>query len=102
MSSLAEIYFNYKKAINQANQLDEVAKKLRNASERSMENILNNVHKSWKSDNSLNYIKKGRQVEQDIASSANNLNKIAAAIRTIATRVRDAELEAWRIAHERI
>lgn len=102
MSSLSEIYFNYDKAIAQANQLDSVAKKLKYAADNNMESILSEVSRAWKSDSAPQYIKKGQKVETDLRTSAKNLNQIAAAIRTIAQRVLEAELEAWRIANERL
>lgn len=101
MSSLSEIYFNYDRAVTQASQLDNVAKKLQNAANNNMESILNDVSRAWKSDSTLQYVKKCQKVEGDMRTSANNLKQIATTIRTIAKRVRDAELEAWRIAHER-
>lgn len=101
MSSLAEIYFNYDKAIRQAGKLEDVARRLRKAADSDMEGILNDVNAAWKSDSAPQYIKKGQKVEGDIRITAGNLTNIASAIRTIAKRVRDAELEAWRIAHAR-
>lgn len=101
MSSLSEIYFNYNRAIAQAKQLDSIAKKLKKAADYDMDGILNDVNRAWKSDNTHQYVRKGQKVENDIRTSTKNLTQIAAAIRTIAKRVRDAELEAWRIAHER-
>ena len=101
MSSLSEIYFNYNKAIEQAKKLDDIARRLRTASDDNMESILNTVNSAWKSDSAPQYIKKGQKVGGDIRITAGNLTNIAAAIRTIAQRVLDAELEAWRIANER-
>lgn len=101
MSSLSEIYFNYNKAIEQANRLDDVAKRLTAAANVTMAGILSDVHKAWKSDSAPAYIKKGEKVEQDMGTTAKNLREIAQAIRIIAQRIRDAELEAWRIANER-
>ena len=101
MSSLSEIYFNYNKAIEQANKLDGVAQQLRKASDESMENILTTVNSAWRSDSSPQYIKKGQKVKGDIRTTAGNLTNIASTIRTIAERVLQAELEAWRIANER-
>lgn len=101
MSSLSEIYFNYNKAIKQASQLETVAKNLRRAANNTMEGILNNVNSAWKSDSASQYIKKGQKVESDICITAGNLDNIAQAIRTIARRIKEAELEAWRIANAR-
>lgn len=101
MSTLSEIYFNYDKAIGQANRLDDIAKRLTNAADVSMEGILGDVHNAWKSDSASAYLKKGEKVEKDIRTTAKNLQSIAQTIRIIAARIRNAELEAWRIANER-
>lgn len=101
MSSLSEIYFNYNRAIEQAKALENISKRLKTAASNTMEDILNDVHVAWKSDSTSQYIKKGQKVKGDIHTTANNLTNIARTIRTIAQRVRDAELEAWRIANER-
>ena len=101
MSSLAEIYFNYNKAIRQASQLEGQARKLRTISGSDMQNVLQEVHSAWQSESSSAYLKKGQKVQQDVLTTSDNLNKIAQTIRTVAGIIRDAELEAWRIAHER-
>lgn len=101
MSSLSEIYFNYNRAIEQAKQLEGIAKQLKKAADNTMEDILNDVHTAWKSDSAPQYIKKGQKVKCDMRTTAGNLTTIAQTIRTIAQRIRDAELAAWRIANER-
>lgn len=99
--TLSEIYFNYEQAIRQAAQLETIAKNLRKAANNTMEDILNHVNSAWKSDSAPQYIKKGQKVEGDILTTAGNLENIAQAIRTIAERIKEAELEAWRIANAR-
>ena len=101
MATLSEIYFNYNQAIEQAKQLDEVAEQLTNAANRDMEDLLNDVSRAWKSDSAPQFLKKGQKVEGDMRTTARNLKNIASAIRTIAKRIRVAELTAWRIANER-
>ena len=101
MATLSEIYFNYNQAIEQAKQLDEVAEQLTNAANRDMEDLLNDVSRAWKSDSAPQFLKKGQKVEGDMRTTARNLKNIASAIRTIAKRIREAELTAWRIANER-
>ena len=81
MSSLAEINFNYRKALKQASQLEAIATKIQNASPA--------------------YLQKGRKVQGDISTIGGNLKNIASTIRTVAQIIYEAELEAWRIAHER-
>ena len=101
MSSLSEIYFNYDRAIEQAKKLEGISRQLKKAADNTMEGILNAVHGAWKSDSAPQYIKKGQKVEGDMRATAGNLANIASTIRTIAQRIRDAELVAWRIANER-
>ena len=100
-SSLWEINFNYNKAVKQSNDLKGVARDLANAANRDMEDILSEVDRVWKSDNSSQYIQKGQKVCRDIVDTSKRIEQIADAIRTIAERVRRAEMEAWRIANER-
>ena len=101
MRTLSEINFNYRQAINQASRLEEIASQMKHASDQDMERILGDVSKAWKSDSSPQYIKKGQKVQSDIRVTERNLRQIASAIRSIANTVRNAELEAWRIANER-
>ena len=101
MSSLSEIHFNYSRAVRQADQLEGVSHRLSSLAEGNMEYILTEVSRAWRSDSTPHYIQKGQKVKEDIKTTSNNLYKIAKAIREIAERVRDAELEAWRVAHER-
>lgn len=102
MGSISEIYFNYNKAISQADQLDEIARRLNDAANQTMEDILNEVQRAWKSDSASEYLRKGNKVGGDVRTTAQNLQNIAQAIRKIAKRVMQAELEAWRIANERL
>lgn len=101
MSSLAEIYFNYNKAIRQAAALESQAQKLRRISGSDMQDVLQSVHSAWQSESSPAYLKKGQKVQRDVLTTSENLKRIAQTIRTVAGIIRDAELQAWRIAHER-
>lgn len=96
-----EIEFNYSRAIQQASQIDGVANRLSQAASRDMDGILNELSRAWKSDSAPQYIQKGQKAGNDILDISRQLKKIADAIRTIAKQVRDAELEAGRIANER-
>ena len=84
-----------------AKKLEGISRQLKKAADNTMEGILNDVHGAWKSDSAPQYIKKGQKVEGDMRATAGNLANIASTIRTIAQRIRDAELVAWRIANER-
>ena len=97
----SEIQFNYSQAIKQASTLESIAKGLDKRANNDLSGILNNVNSAWKSDSAPAYISKGNKVKTDILTTAKNLRAIASSIRTIAKNVRDAELEALRIAQER-
>ena len=99
--TLSEIYFNYNQAIQQAGRLETVAKNLKKAANDTMEGILNDINFAWKSDSAPQYIKKGQKVEGDILTTVGNIENVAQAIRVIAERIKEAELEAWRIANAR-
>ena len=101
MSSLAEINFNDRKALKQASQLEAIATKIQNASRNELQGILQQVHSAWQSDSAPAYLQKGRKVQGDISTIGSNLKNIASTIRTVAQIIYEAELEAWRIAHER-
>lgn len=99
--TLSEIYFNYSKAIRQAEQLESISRNLDRKANSDLSGILSEVRSAWKSDNSNQYISKGTKVQTDIRTTAKNLRAIAASIRKIALQIRNAELEAWRIANVR-
>ena len=99
--TLAEINFYYRKALKQASQLEDIARRVRNASSNELQSILNQVHSAWQSDSAPAYLQKGRKVQGDINTISGNLNNIASTIRRVAQIIYEAELEAWRIAHER-
>ena len=97
----SEIQFNYSQAIKQASTLESIAKNLNKRANSDLSGIMRDVSNAWKSDSSPAYIRKGEKVKSDILTSAKNLQAIASSIRTVAKNVRDAELEALRIAEER-
>lgn len=101
MSSRSEIYFNYHKAIRQAGELEQVAERLQRLSTGDIQETMNEINSAWKSDSSPAYLQKGAQLQKNVEATSKNLRNVASSIRTIARRILRAELEAWRIAHER-
>lgn len=100
--TLSEIYFNYEQAIRQADELDRISNRVKDAASEDLDDIIGEVNHAWKSDSSNEYLKKMKKVQDDMGTTAGNLTRIASAIRTIAGKVREAELEAWRIANARL
>ena len=101
MSNPLEIRINYTNALNQAKALDNIAARLRDAANRDFQDAMSAIGAAWKSDSAPDYLKKGQKVREDMCKTAKNLGDIAEAIRKIAQRIYNAEMEAWRIAHER-
>lgn len=99
--SLHAIEMDFDRALRQARQLDEVAQNMENLVSKKMEDTFHVLGQNWTGDNSLKYIGKGKQLETKISKTAKDITQVADAIREIARNVYEAEMEAWRIAHER-
>jgi len=96
-----EILFNYRQAINQAERLERLSRRLTSVADRSMEPAIGTLRSAWRSDHSEQYYRKADIVKDDIKKSAANLDAIADSIRKIARAVRDAELRALEVARKR-
>ena len=97
----SEIYFQYNSAVKQAEKLDEIAGKLQKIAADRMEGTQKRKKNVWQSDNSPQYYQKAGQVQEDLSSTASQIQKIADGIRTIAESVKNAELRALEIARNR-
>ena len=100
MESLSDINFNYERAIRQAERLEALSMRLKRAANEDMEHILSAVDRAWKSASAPMYLRKGEKVEADLQTMAEDLKKTAAKIRVIAEQIRQADMEARRIANE--
>lgn len=101
MSSRSEIRFNFRQALSQADDLDDLADRLGNLSGKTMESSMQMLAQAWKGENATAFLKKEGNLKNDIKDTAADIHDIADDIRRIARRVYEAEMEAWRIAHER-
>lgn len=99
--SKMEILFNYKQAVEQAEKLETLSKRLIVIVDQNLEPATNTLKAVWESDYSWQYYKKADTVKENIKKSAENLNMIAVSIRKTAKIIRDAELEAWETAVNR-
>ena len=97
---MAEINFNYERAIQQAERLEVLSVRLKRVAGQDMERLLNATRRTWQSESAPSYLRKGEKVEAEIQAMADELKKTARKIRTIAEQVRAAEMEARRIANE--
>lgn len=98
MASYATINFNYRKAINQAAKLEDLANDLKRIANRDVEGALDQVAGSWKGDSSRLFLQKGEKAKSDLLRSATQLQNTANAIRKAAENVRRAEIRAKQIA----
>lgn len=101
MSSLSTINFNYARAIQQAERLETLSVRLKQAADNDMERLLNATRRAWQSDSAPSYLRKEEKVGAEIRSLSDELKKTARKIRVIAEEIRAAEMEARRIANER-
>lgn len=98
---MGHIEMDFRKAMRQADHLNEIAERLKTLSDNNLENTLNNISNNWISNASNNFCNKGRKVENDILAIAREIENSAANIRSIARRVYEAEKHAEEIARGR-
>lgn len=101
MSSYASIEFDFAKAKQQANEIDEIANELSLLSNQKFEDTMQMLSSNWKGDSATSYLKKGVTLQSYITSSARNLNTVADNIRIVARKIYEAEMEAKRLAERR-
>lgn len=101
MADEATIIFNYKKAMGQADDLMSVAKEVRKVADNSLADSIKTIDKNWDGDNSVKFINKGNKLKDKIADSANDIERVAGAIKSMAKTIYDGEMTALRIARER-
>ncbi|SFL17581.1 hypothetical protein SAMN05216390_1137 [Lachnospiraceae bacterium KH1T2] len=101
MRSLAEITMDFALAKAQASNLEELAEQLSKMATDKLDSTLIQIAKDWTGENSQKYLRKGSTLEDKVKNTATNLKNIAALVRTIATNLYNAEMEAYRIAHRR-
>lgn len=101
MKNKNTIQMDFSRAYDDAKRVDEIAKKLKQLSKTNLEESMQNLASAWKGDSAVSFIRKEQQLQQEIKSTADNLNQIAEDIRRVAKRVYHAEMLAYKIAIER-
>lgn len=102
MMTEAKIMMDFTKTKFQADAIERVAKELNNLAQNELLGTMQSLRNDWKGENSDNYTKKGDLVAGNISKTAKELDAIAKDIRAVAKAMYDAEMEALRIARERI
>lgn len=101
MKSESRIQMDFSRAYDDAKRLDDIARRLKQLSQSNLEESMQNLATSWKGENAVSFVRKEQQLQRDIKDTANNLNRIADDIRTVAKRVYEAEKQAYQIAMKR-
>ena len=96
MSTLRTIQITFNNAKQQAQQLENCASDLRTASKR-METIMSDLRREWSGDAATQYLAKCSAMQERFLASAENLDKIAGAIRRAAQAYFDAEKHALEV-----
>lgn len=97
----AAIMFNFRRALQQADELDEIANSLSRMSKSDFEGTMQNISANWKGENARQYLAKGDCLQENMNSTANSLHGIASDIRSVARRIYNAEMRALAIAEAR-
>lgn len=101
MKSLLSIEFDFRQAINRAEELEEISDNLKKLADEELEASLQSLSIAWKGEAASAYLVKGSRLKDKILKSSKDLKKTAATIRNVAKRTYDAEMTAYRIAMER-
>ena len=97
----AAIMFNFRKALQQADELDDIANSLSRMAKSEFEGTMQNISINWKGENARKYLAKGDRLQGDMYSTANSLHSIASDIRKVARKIYNAEIKALAIAEAR-
>ncbi len=98
MKSEYEIYMDFNNAMNQVSNLRKISGAVSDIGNNEIEGAIQSVQSNWTGENSDAYVAKSKTVKGKVVETGNDIGKVANTIEAIATRIRDAELEALRIA----
>ena len=101
MKSKAAIEFDFRQAMNRADELDQVAADMKRMANNDMQSSLQQLSSAWKGEAASAYLTKGGRLKDKVLKSAQDLNRTATTIRNVARRVYNAEMAAYRIAMAR-
>lgn len=101
MKSEHQLYMDFQRADQAVEELRRIAQETRAVADEQLADALHGVDASWDGENSQSFLQKGQSVQRSINGLADDVDKIAKAIETIATRIYNTEMEAIRIAKER-
>lgn len=95
------IEWNYIQAKKQADRLDEQADRLEKLASQQLEGSFRDLSYNWKGSSASTYIGKGERVAAEISTTARELRRTAAVIRSSAERTYQAEMRVRELARKR-
>ena len=98
MKSEYEIYMDFNNAMEQVSNLRKISSEVTGIGNDDIGGTLTSIETNWTGENSEAYVAKGNTVKTKVVGTGGDIGKVADTIQAIATRIRDAELEALRIA----
>ena len=98
MKSEYEIYMDFNNAMDQVGKLRKISGEVVGIGNDDIGGTIDNIETNWTGENSEAYVSKSKIVKGKVVSTGGDIGKVADTLEAIATRIRDAELEALRIA----
>lgn len=92
------IAIDFVRVMLQAQQLEELAEELRREGQDRLGGAFSEVSSAWKGEAAEAYLRKGNAYQEKIVKTANELSQTAAALRSAAKRLHDAEQHAIELA----
>lgn len=102
MKSSSTIAMDFQKAKKQAEQLEEIAREMRQLANNDLEGSLQCLSEAWRGEAAELYCRKGEALREKILDSASKLEQQAGVIRSTAKRTYDAEMAAHNLAKTRL
>lgn len=101
MKTEYQINMDFQKAEAQVAELKQLASQLSAVADEDLNRTLGNIAASWEGENAEAFIEKGNLLKQKITKTAGELLSAAGALHSIAENIKNAELDAIRIAAEK-
>lgn len=101
MVTQSTIEFDFQRAKQQADNLENLVQELKKLSTQSFEGTITDISSSWKGENSNAYLKKSRRLQNDMNVTTDSLVGVVSDIREIARKIYQAEMSALEIIETR-
>jgi len=101
MKEKDEIYMDFKRAKQAADQLDAIAADLAGTSKQKLSSTMGNLNVTWKDAAAADFNKKSEVLQSNISQAISAIKSIAESIRNDARRMYEAEMRAYEIASRR-